>query len=133
MAVRRVTAFSVEVDDQPGVLGEMAQHIADAGINLLAVMGVPSGEGKSAIRCVPDDPGKLRALAAEGGVAVEESELLLVEGDDVPGAAAAAGQKLGAAGININGIIGLTTAGKYALCICVGPDNVDKAVAALGG
>ena len=133
MTVRKVVAFTAEVQDQPGVLAEMAQPIADAGINILALYGGPKGEGKAVVCCVPDDPAKLRALAAEGGVAVQEHEHLLVEGDDRPGVGASVARKLAGAGVNIQAIIGTTTGGKFLLCIRVAPEDIDKAAAAIGG
>ena len=133
MTVRKVVAFTVEVEDRPGILAEMSGPVADAGINLLAVYGGPIGGGKAKICCVPDDPAKLRALAAEGGIAVQERPHILVEGDDRPGTGAQVAQTLADAGINIEELHGAATGGKYALCIMVAPDAVDRAVKALGG
>jgi len=132
MTVRKVVALITEVDDRPGVLGEMAGPVADAGINLLALYGGPAGEGRAKIACVPDDPGKLRGLAAEGGVSVEERELLFLEGDDRPGAGAEIARKLANAGVNIQAILGTGSAGKFAICIAVAPEDLDRAASALG-
>ncbi|MFQ5809428.1 MAG: ACT domain-containing protein, partial [Armatimonadota bacterium] len=56
MTVRKATGFTVEVDDRTGVLAEMAQPVAEAGINLLALYGGPAGAGKAKICCVPENP-----------------------------------------------------------------------------
>ena len=133
MTVRRVTAFTVEVEDRPGTLAEMAQPVADAGINLLAVYGGPTSEGRAMICCVPEDPGPLRALAAEGGVPVQERECLLVEGEDRPGAGAELARKLAGAGINIEQMLATASGGTFAACVVVAPGDIDKAAAALGG
>ncbi len=132
MTVRKVVALTVDVEDRPGALAELTQPVADAGINLLAIYAGPMGGGKAKVSCVPDDPDKLRALAAEGGVSVQEREILFVEGDDRPGAGAEVARKLANGGLNIEVMLGTGSAGKFAMCIAVAPEDVDRAAAALG-
>ncbi len=131
MTVRKVVALTAEVDDRVGALAEIAQPVADAGINLLAVYGGPMGGGKARVCCIPDDPARLKDLAAQGGIAVQEREHLLVEGDDRAGVSAEIASKLSGAGVNIQAIHGTAGGGKFGICILVAPEDIDKAAAAL--
>lgn len=131
MTVRKATQFMVNVDDRPGMLAEVTGRLAEAGVNLVSLAGWSEGGGRATIACVPDDPDKVRSLAADAGVAVKETEVVVAEGEDKLGVAHALAQKIADAGVNIKDCMIQAAGGKYQAVIHVCQEDVDKVVGAL--
>jgi hypothetical protein len=59
----------VDVEDQPGGLGEIAQKLADAGVNILGVLEVGRREGIKEIALAVDDPVKAKQVISAAQLA----------------------------------------------------------------
>ncbi len=131
--IRTAPYFKVMIADRPGEGAGRLAVLRDAGVNLLAVHGFPSGR-RTQLDLVPEDPAALRAAAKRAKWKVEGPKTcFLVEGDDRIGAVAQILEKLAAAKINIIASTGLVAgAGRYGAILWVDPRAVKKASQALG-
>lgn len=130
--ITKATYYAAEMEDRPGVLAEVTAAVAAAGINLEALVGLPSGAGRGTIAVIPEDAGKLKSLASQHGITLKEGTVFLVRGDDRPGALVEVSRKIAAAGINIQMVAALSVGGKFAAALTVAPADVDRASQALG-
>jgi len=130
--ITKATYLSAEVEDRVGVLAQATEAIAAAGINLEALMGRPTGTGRATLAAIPDDPAKLKSLAAQHGIALKEGTVFLVRGDDRPGALVDVTKKIAAAGINLQSTVALSVAGKFAAALTVAPGDVERVSELLG-
>ncbi len=87
--VRRVEYQYVTVPDAPGEGQRILSALKESGVNLLAYLGFPRGDGESQIDLVPEDPATLRDAAGRAGVTLSETKrAFLIQGDDRVGLAA---------------------------------------------
>lgn len=117
--------IDVEVPDRPGELGKIAAALGDARVNIIAI-GAASGQGRSYIGLIVDQPARARAALKEAGFACAERTVLVVRLEDKPGALAALARKLGSAGVDITSVIHLETMQGHAQ-IALGVDDLAKA------
>src|SRR5512147_494436 len=96
----RASELKIRVDDRPGVLGEVAAALGEKKVNLRAVNAWVEGT-QGVLRLVVDKPAAAKKVLAAKGYAVEEREVLELDLADKPGELGRVGQKLGAAGINV--------------------------------
>ena len=103
LTVKRITLWRREVDNQPGVLAQTLEPLAEAGADLRLVMGYrfPEQTTRAAIEVFPVAGKKATAAAEQAGLRAFELPCLLVEGDNRPGFGADMGRALADAGINI--------------------------------
>src|SRR5262249_28578276 len=111
------------------VLGELRQ----AGVNLLAFTGFPSGRGAQ-IDFVPEDPAAFRAAAKKAKWKLTgPKKAFLVTGEDRPGVVAELMQKLADAKINVTAVdAACAGAGRYGAVLWVAPRDVTRAARTLG-
>ncbi len=103
VTVKKVTLWRTEVADEPGVLANVLEPLAEAGTNLRLVMGYAMGDsGRAAIEVSPVSGKKATAAARAAGLAASPAACLLVEGDDRPGLGASMARGIAAAGVNIH-------------------------------
>ncbi len=132
--VRRVEYQYVVIPDRPGegvrVLGALKQ----AGVNLLACLGFPLGNGNSQLDLVAEDPDALRRAATASGLQLSAVKYaFLVQGDDRVGAAAEYMGKLAEAGVNVTAMAAVSGGGgRYGLILWVKPEDYERAARALG-
>ena len=92
--VRLVEYFYVMAPQKAGVGASLLTELRQAGVNLLAFTGFPSGRGAQ-VDFVPEDPAAFRAAARKAKWKVTgPKRALLIEGDDRPGAIADVMQRL---------------------------------------
>ena len=132
--VRGVEYYYVTVEDAPGAVQGVLSTLKDDGVNLLAFLGFPAGEGRSQIDLVPEDPAALRDAAARAGIQLSSAErAILIEGDDRVGAIAEISSKLADAGVNITATAAVGAGpGRFGMVVWVGPADYDRAAKALG-
>lgn len=99
MAVRK--QLSVTMDNRPGTLARMAGALAEAKVNILAVMSLEHG-GQSLVRLVVDKLPAAKKVLDAIGYAYTEEQVLTTKLLNRPGTLAAVAKKLGDAGINID-------------------------------
>jgi hypothetical protein len=131
--VRRVEYFYVHVPNKPGEGARVLATLRDAGVNLLAFSGFPSGQ-RAQVDFVPDDPRSFREVAREAKWRLTgPKRAFLIQGEDRAGAVADLMQKLAAARVNVTAIDAVCAgAGRYGAILWVKPRDVARAAKALG-
>ena len=101
MEVKKCRQFSVFLENRVGALAELCKLISDRSINLLAICAIDTIE-EAVLRIVAEDEaGTLEVIKGAGFHAVE-TDVFLVELDNVPGATGRMATRLANAGINID-------------------------------
>jgi hypothetical protein len=131
--VRLVEYFYVMAPQKPGVGAALLAELRQAGVNLLAFTGFPSGRGAQ-VDFVPEDGAAFRAVAKKAKWKVTgPKRALLVMGDDRPGVIAELMQRLADVKINVTAIDALCAgSGRYGAILWVEPRDVTKAARTLG-
>ncbi|MBX6371195.1 MAG: ACT domain-containing protein [Acidothermus sp.] len=132
--VRRVDYFYVTVPDAPGEGRRVFQALADQGVNLLAVLAFPTGDGRSQIDLVPEDAEVLQQAASRAGLSTSpRKQAFLVQGEDRVGAMAEVAATLADAQVNVTAAAAVAAGGgRYGMLLWVAPADYEKAAAALG-
>lgn len=99
--------FSIFLENKPGRLADVANAMARAHVNIVA-LDIPQSSESSLIRLVVDDSNKAKSLLKREGFAFAENEVLLIDLDNEPGALAEASTRLGKGGVNIDYAYGST-------------------------
>jgi hypothetical protein len=115
VTVKKVTLWRTEVSHRAGMLAEVLEPLAAAGVNLRVVMGYvfPAGPNGAAIEVFPVTGKKATAAATAAGLSPSSIACLLVEGNDRPGLGAAMARAVAAAGINISFVMAETLGRKF--------------------
>jgi hypothetical protein len=124
-----VSAFMVELKNQPGSLADLCEAIATRGVNLV-LCGTTHGDAGTVAFIADDEPAARAALA---GAAIEFTErpALSVRMQNRPGAGAATFRKLANANVNMDLLLPVRISDElFFAVICV--DDVDAARTALG-
>lgn len=131
--LRKVDYFYVTVSDTPGQGAKIMDALADAGVNLLAFSGFPSGR-RSQLDLVPEDSAKLKRTARKLGLALSPKKTgFLVQGRDRVGAMTGILDQLAAAKINVVAIDAVSSGeGRFGAIFWVKPAAVTKAARLLG-
>ena len=99
--IRRVDYFYVTAPNKPGEAFRMLSTLQEAGVNLLAFSGFPSGR-RSQLDFVPEDPAAFRKVARKAGWTLSPRKTgFLIEGNDEPGAFLHLVSRLAEAKINV--------------------------------
>lgn len=101
MRVERKKQLSVYLENRAGALAEICQIIADRSINLFAICAIDTVE-EAVLRIVPEDPVEARSALEAARFRPIETEILLVELDNKPGATGAMAARVASMGINID-------------------------------
>lgn len=131
--VRMVEYFYVTAPQKPGVGAALLNELRQAGVNLLALSGFPSGRGAQ-IDFVPEDAAAFRAAARKARWKVTgPKRAFLIAGDDRPGAVADLLQRLADAKINVTAVdAACAGGGRYGAILWVAPRDVTRAARVLG-
>lgn len=132
--IRRVEYYYAMLPDSPGEGANVASALQAGGVNLLAILGFPRGNGQTQLDLVPEDPTALIKAAAQAGISLSEAKwAFLAQGDDRVGAATALTEKLADAGINITAVAGVASGqGRYGFMLWVDQADYERAAEALG-
>jgi hypothetical protein len=131
--VRVVEYFYVMAPQKPGVGAALLAELRQAGVNLIAFTGFPSGRGAQ-IDFVPEDAAAFRAVAKKAKWKLTgPKRALLAMGDDRPGVIAEIMHRLADVKINVTAIDALCAgSGRYGAILWVAPRDVTRAARALG-
>jgi len=131
--IRKVDYFAMDVPQKVGEGARVLNLVRDAGLNLLAFTGFPSGR-KAQIDFIPEDPGAFLAVARRARLRVRAKKTgFLVQGDDHPGAVASLMSRLAQAKVNVTAIDAVCAGqGRYGAIFWVKPRDVKKAAGTLG-
>jgi hypothetical protein len=132
-SVRVVDYFYVMAPNKPGVSAALLAELRQAGVNLLAFSGFPSGRGAQ-IDFVPEDGPAFRAAAKRAKWKLTgPKRAFLIAGDDRPGAVAEVMQRLAGARINVTAVDAVCAgASRYGAILWVAPRDVSRAARVLG-
>lgn len=131
--LRKVDYFYVMVPDTPGQGAKIMAGLADAGVNLLAFSGFPSGR-RSQLDLLPEDSAKLKRAARKLGLTLSAKKTgFLVQGTDRVGAMTGILDQLAAAKINVVAVDAICSGdGRFGAIFWVKPNAVAKAARLLG-
>jgi hypothetical protein len=124
-----MNAFIIELQDRPGALADIADAIAEKGINIAGVAGA-TASGSGGVALVTNDEAGTRSALDGSGARYREVALATASLEDKPGVLAEVARKLANAGVNIEAIFPMgMEAGK--ITVAFGVDNVEAAKSAL--
>jgi hypothetical protein len=122
--------FTVQIPNRPGELAHLARALAGRGVNIEHIAGGGAGSiGYATL--TTDDDATTHEVLRQTGYAFVEGESIRVELDDRPGALAELTERLGAAGIDIHGLLKCGSRGNT-VELTVTVDDPDAARRALG-
>lgn len=131
--IKKVAYFAMDVPDRPGEGARVLGALADAGMNLLAFSGFPSGR-KAQLDLIPEDVAVFKKAVKVAKIKTRPQKFgFLVQGDDRKGAVADLLKTLADKNINVTAVDAVSAgAGRYAAILWVKPKDVNKAAKALG-
>jgi hypothetical protein len=97
----KVKQLTISLENQPGALAQVAQVLADAKVNIVALLGSTSGE-RGWAQVVVDNINKAKKALAQAGTSYIEGTLEQFELDNKPGALAEVTAKLAKKGVNVD-------------------------------
>jgi len=124
------TQLSIFLENRPGTLAELCRVLARARINIIA-MTTSDAIDHAVDRIVVSEPRKAVRLFEERGVLVVETDVLLIDGPNVPGALGRIAEELAEAKINIEYLYFATPPNSRNGMIIVKCNNVRKAMKVL--
>ncbi len=132
-SIRRVDYFYVTAPNKPGEGAQLLSTLKEAGINLLAFSGFPSGR-RTQLDFVPEDPNAFRKVARKAGWKLSPRKTgFLIEGEDQVGAVLNVVSRLADAKINVTAVDAVCAGqGRYGALLWVKAPDVRKAAKALG-
>ena len=130
--IRKADYFSMQVSNKAGEGARLLGALRDAGVDLLAFTGFPSGK-RAQVDFVPKDSAKFRRAARAIGMKVGAPKtVFLATGDDRVGAIASICEKIAATGVNMTAMDAIANGrGRYAAIFWVPPRAVAKVAKAL--
>ena len=131
--VRKVAYFAMEVPNKPGEGACLLGALADAGVNMLAFTGFPSGR-KAQLDIIPEDVEAFKNAAKAAKIKTGPQKFgFLVQGDDRKGAVADLLKTLAEKKINVTASDAVSAgAGRYAAILRGAAKDRNKAAKALG-
>jgi hypothetical protein len=93
--------LTIDVENTPGALAEVASAVSDAGVNLAAATCIGNGARAELHILVPHPEAVRRALATTHLAVSREREVVVVDVEDRPGVLADLARKVATAGINL--------------------------------
>jgi hypothetical protein len=97
----KVKQITVAVEDRPGSLAQVTRTLAEAKVNMSALLGNSAGE-QGSVQVVVDNTAKAKKALAKAGLSYTEGTLEQFELPNKPGALAELAAKLAKKGINID-------------------------------
>jgi len=99
--VTRSPQLSIHLENRVGALAEICEVIAEQCINLVAICAIDTVE-EAVLRIVPEDAPVSRTALESRGFKVIETQVLVIELPNTPGATGRAAADLAGAGVNID-------------------------------
>ncbi len=126
-----VKQISISLDNVPGKLMEVSEHLGAEGINIRAI-SVADTADISTVRFVTDDPPKTVNVLQSHGYSVKQTDVIGIEVPDHPGGLRAVLKPLKAAGINVLYLYPYLGRGESSNAIVImGVDNTGEAIKVL--
>ena len=135
MAVRQVDyCYTTVRATRAGEAAAALAALRDAGVNLLAFTGFPTGSGRAQLDFVSDDIAGVRRVARKQGWRLSAAKKAFVfHGKDAVGACYRQLRKLAKLGISVTAVDAVTAGrGRYGMILWVKPKDHARAARALG-
>lgn len=121
-----MTEFTVHLPNRPGSLADLAERLAEVGINIeaLAAIGI---DASGTVKLIVDDEATTRRLLEHNGLSFEERGVITTMLPNKPGSVAAMTRQLADAGMNIEAmyLLRTTPAGmEFAVALDDGADRI---------
>jgi len=130
--IRQVDYFYVVVPDKAGAGAEILRALADAGVDLVAFSGFPTGR-RAQLDLFPADAGAFKKTAkANKWKVVGPKRGFLIQGDDRIGAIGDIVEKLAGAKISVTALDAIGVDGRFGALCWVAARDVRKAAGVLG-
>ncbi len=131
--IRKVAYYKTEVPNKAGEGARILGILKDAGVNLLAFSGFPSGR-RAQIDFIPEDDAAFKTAAKKAGLKMGAKKIgFLVQGDDRVGAVSDIMTKVAEAGINITALDAIVAGGgRYGVIFWVKSEDVRKTAKLIG-
>lgn len=131
--IQKVTYFVCNRPNKPGEGAHLLKQLKDAGVNLYAFHGFPSGR-RAQIDLVPEDATLFKKVARKLGLEIEETKTgFLVRGKDRVGAIVEMLETLAASDVNITAIDAVAAgARRFGAIFWVRPQDVTRTAKLLG-
>jgi hypothetical protein len=131
--IRKVAYYKTEVPNKAGEGARILGILKDAGVNLLAFSGFPSGR-RAQIDFIPEDDAAFKTAAKKAGLKMGAKKTgFLVQGDDRVGAVSDIMTKVAEAGINITALDAIVAGGgRYGVIFWVKSEDVRKTAKLIG-
>ncbi len=97
----KVKQLTVTVENRPGTLAQVAKTLADAKVNIVALLSSTAGT-QGSVQVVVDNANKAKKALSGAGLSYTEGTLEQVELPNKPGALAELAGRLAKKGINID-------------------------------
>ena len=94
--------LTIDIENTPGALAEVATAISDAGVNISAATCVGPGQSAELHILVPHAEAVKHALAISHVAVTREREVVVVQVEDRPGVLADLTRKIAKAGVNLD-------------------------------
>ena len=99
-----MNVFTVKLRNEPGALAQVAEAIANSGVDILAVGG--GGIGDAGVgTLITDNDAATRQALTEANCQFSEAEAIVADLEDRPGTLARAARALADAGVNLTGLL----------------------------
>lgn len=119
--------LSIFLENRPGGLARVCGTLAEAGINILA-LSIHDTVDHAIIRLIADRPVKALLILEQLGLYIMETDVLVLELSNEPGALADVARKLARADINIEYAYCTATPNQKNGCLVIKPDEPDRAI-----
>ncbi len=125
--VRVEKQLSIFLENRPGGMARICGTLAEAGINILALT-VHDTVDHAIVRMVADRPVKALLILEQLGVYILESDVIVLDLENEPGALAEVARKLARADINIEYAYCTAAQNQKSGCLILRPDEPDRAI-----
>ena len=119
--------LTIDIENTPGALADVATAISDAGVNVAAATCVGPGDRAELHILVPHAEAARHVLSISHVAVTREREVVVVNAQDRPGVLADLARKIAKAGVNLD-LVYVATENR----IVFGADDLDGLKAALG-
>src|SRR6058998_3239479 len=126
LSIESATQLAVFLANRPGALARVCEALAKAKINIHA-LSISDTADHSVVRMVVSDPTKALMLLGERGVLALETEVLMIETENHPGALGRIAERLAEAEVNIEYAYMAATLNSAKGLMILRPDDVEKA------
>ena len=102
LPTRVAVDLTIDIENTPGALADVAAAISDAGVNIAAATCVGQGDRAELHILVPHAEAAKHALAISHVAVTREREVVVVDVEDRPGVLADLTRKIARAGVNLD-------------------------------